>query len=65
MPLNSVRADLEHMHMLLRMCNQIIVVVKAFKTCGLSVATDGSEDEEIHCLKKGQPREEAASVIKS
>ena len=26
-------------------------IVKSFKDCGISVATDGSEDDSIHCLK--------------
>ncbi len=35
--------------------------------CYLLATTDCSEDGEIHCLKKGrgQPGEEAASIIKS
>ncbi|KAL7079851.1 hypothetical protein ACQ4LE_000714 [Meloidogyne hapla] len=27
------------------------LVVKSFKGCGIGIATDGSEDEEIHCFK--------------
>ncbi|KAF7641570.1 hypothetical protein LDENG_00277240 [Lucifuga dentata] len=31
------------------------MIRKSFKVCGLSVATDGSEDSLIHCFKEGQP----------
>ena len=27
------------------------VIIKSFKTCGISVNTDGSEDAQVHCLK--------------
>ena len=29
--------------------------IKSFKCCGLNIANDGTEDDFIHCLKKGQP----------
>ena len=29
--------------------------IKSFKCCGLNLANDGTEDDFIHCLKKGQP----------
>ena len=31
------------------------LVIDFFKSCALTVATDGSEDAEIHCLKPSQP----------
>jgi hypothetical protein len=31
------------------------LLIKSFKSCALTIATDGSEDDEIHCLKNGQP----------
>ena len=30
-------------------------ITKLFKFCGLNLANDGTEDNFIHCLKKGQP----------
>ena len=30
-------------------------IIKSFKCCGLNLANDGTEDDQIHCLKKGQP----------
>jgi len=29
------------------------VVKKSFRACGISVSVDGSEDDEIHCIKEG------------
>jgi len=29
------------------------VVKKSFPACGISVSVDGSEDDEIHCIKEG------------
>ena len=37
------------------------VIINSFKVCGISVATDGSEDGLIHCLKPGEVAAEAAS----
>ena len=31
------------------------IMTKSFKCCGLNLANDGTEDDNIHCLKKGQP----------
>ena len=31
------------------------MIINSFKHCGLTVATDGSEDHLIHCLKPSQP----------
>ena len=39
------------------------VVCKSFKTCGISVKSDGSEDEEIHCTKSGNVAEDAMAEI--
>ena len=30
-------------------------IIKSFTCCGLNLANDGTEDDFIHCLKKGQP----------
>ena len=39
------------------------VVRKSFKTCGISVRTNGSEDSEMHCLRSGVLPEEAADKL--
>ena len=31
------------------------LIVHSFRICAITVATDGSEDDQIHCLKEGQP----------
>ena len=31
------------------------VIIKSFKSCGLNLKTDGSEDRLVQCLKEGQP----------
>lgn len=31
------------------------LIAKSFKTCGITNATDGSEDDAIHCFKKDGP----------
>lgn len=31
------------------------IIVNSFKSCALTLAVDGSEDELIHCLKPSQP----------
>ena len=30
-------------------------IINSFKSCGLTVAVDGSEDGHVHCFKKKQP----------
>ena len=30
------------------------LIIKSFKSCGLNLKTDGSEDHLIHCFKEGQ-----------
>ena len=39
------------------------VIKRSFEACGISVATDGSEDDKIHCLKDGQVAAPACSAI--
>ena len=39
------------------------VIINSFKVCGVSLATDGSEDRLIHCQKPGEVAAEAASDI--
>ena len=31
------------------------LIIRSFKSCALTVAPDGSKDDQIHCLKEGQP----------
>lgn len=31
------------------------LIFRSFRSCALTVALDGSEDDQIHCLKEGQP----------
>ena len=38
------------------------VIQKSFLTCGISVATDGSQDNEIHCLKQQEAAPVAAEI---
>ena len=38
-------------------------VVKSFRTCGISVSVDGSEDHKIHCLKDGSVAADARPAI--
>ena len=39
------------------------LIIKSFKTCSISVTTDGSEDDNIHCFKAGQVAANAAANI--
>ena len=39
------------------------VKVKSFRTCGITVNVDGSEDNETHCLKAREAAHVAASLI--
>jgi hypothetical protein len=40
------------------------LLVKSFKVCVLTTAVDGSEDDQIHCLKKNQPCFPAFEMLK-
>ena len=31
------------------------LIIRSFRSCALTVAPEGSEDDQIHCLKEGQP----------
>ena len=31
------------------------LIIRSFRSCALTVAPDGSEDNQIHCLREGQP----------
>ena len=31
------------------------LIIRSFRSCSLTVAPDGSEDDQIHCLNEGQP----------
>ena len=33
----------------------IELIIRSFRSCALTMAPDGSEDDQIHCLKEGQP----------
>ena len=41
-----------------------VVIVNFFKSCALTLAVDGSEDELIHCLKPGQPCHSGLAQLK-
>ena len=41
------------------------LIVNSFQSCGIIVATDGSEDDKIHCLKSGQPAEGAKELLRT
>ena len=41
------------------------LIIKSFKTCSLNLPIDGSEDENIHCLKQGQPCHAGLELLKS
>ena len=32
-----------------------LIIIRSFRNCAITVATDGSEDVQIHCRKEGQP----------
>ena len=40
------------------------LVQKSFKSCGLNLKTDGSEDDLIHCFKDAQPCASGSAVLK-
>lgn len=37
---------------------------KSFKSCGITTATDGTDEDEIHCFKEGQPCLEGHSFLR-
>ena len=39
--------------------------IKSFKCCGLYLANDGTKDDFIYCLKKGQPCEAGKQKLNS
>ena len=41
------------------------LIAKSFKCCGLNLPNDGSQDEVIHCFKKGNPCEAGAALLKA
>ena len=40
-----------------------IVIIKSFKSCGISNNTDGFEDNMIHCLKPGEVAHSTAETV--
>ena len=40
------------------------LIIKSFKSCGLNLKTDGSEDHLIHCFKEGQPCARGLDMLK-
>ena len=40
------------------------LITKSFKSCGLNLKNDGSEDGMIHCFKKEQPCESGSGILK-
>ena len=47
-----------------RLLNSVVIVQKSFRACGISVNTDETEDEEIHCLKEGGVSADARESIR-
>ena len=41
------------------------VIKQSFKSCGLNINVDGSEDDAIHCLKESQPCAAGREMLKS
>ena len=39
------------------------MVKGSFLSCAITTSTDGSQDEEIHCFKPGQPCQEGRGVL--
>ena len=39
------------------------VIKRSFEACGISVATDGSEDDKVHCMKEGQVAAAARAMV--
>ena len=40
------------------------LIVKSFEACGITVATDGTEDNRIHCMKDGNPAAGGKEILK-
>jgi len=40
------------------------MIIKSFKSCGLNLALDGSEDGQIHCFKEGSSCSSGATLMK-
>ena len=40
-------------------------IINSFKCCGLNLANAGTEDDFLHCLKKGQPCEAGRQKLNS
>ena len=40
------------------------LIIKSFKSCGLNLKTDGSEDHLIHCFKEGQSCANGLDMLK-
>ena len=40
------------------------LITESFKSCGLNLKTDGSEDHLIHCFKEGQPCANGLDMLK-
>ena len=40
------------------------LIIKSFKSCGLNLKTDGSEDHLIHCFKEGEPCANGLDMLK-
>ena len=41
------------------------VIKQSFKSCGLNINVDGSEDDAIHCFKESQPCAAGREMLKS
>ena len=40
------------------------MVDNSFKSCALTIPTDGSQDDYIHCFKNGQPCESGGGMLR-
>ena len=39
------------------------LIIKSFKNCALTIATDGSEDDQIHCFKPDGPIPDGLALL--
>jgi hypothetical protein len=40
------------------------LIIKSFKNCALTIALDGSEDDQIHCFKPGGPIPQGLELLR-
>ena len=51
---------------ILECCNRLEknLIIKSFKSCGLNLRMNGSEDSLIHCVREGQPCANVLDMLK-